>query len=514
MADFEINPFAISEPINTKVFSNLIYTNQDFWSLKSALLSFTNEEFKSVFNDFVESSIAVMLIENFAFLGDTISFKMDQIANEIFIDTVVEIENAFRLADLVGFRPLPPLPATALCSAVSNSLLSVDTIIPTPFEIDIGSADGNIVFELFPADSKNRPIFDEDIIIPAGETTITNIIAVEGRTTQDVVLGNGTSAQTIELVSSPVINNSVRVFVNGVEWEQVDFFTDSQRRREFRVEFSSDYSAFVIFGDTRAGLIPAENAEIIINYRVGGGIRGNVVTGAINAQRGITIPVFPFASPVTFTNYTRGENGYDGDTVEDIRRELPKYIRTQDRAVTGEDYKTLADQFASDFNGQIGKSVAALREHGCAANVIDLFILEKNGENDLMIANAELKVELQDYIDSKKMFTDHVCIRDGIIISTDVSVDVTLERSRKKFEEENRERIQRQLDVFFALANWEYGQDLKDTDIIKTLSTISEILDFNITFTTDDDDNGGQMVVTKFNEIIRPDDFMISFTYI
>jgi hypothetical protein len=303
------------------------------------------------------------------------------------------------------------------------------------------------------------------------------------------------------------------VFVNGLQWEQVDYFTDSQPRYEFRLEFNSDYSAFVVFGNNQAGAIPSQGAEIQIVYRVGGGVIGNIVTGAGESQDTIAIDVFPFAIPVIFNNFTRGEFGFNGDTINDIRRKLPEYVRTQDRAVTGLDYKTLADQFASPYHGQVGKSVAALRNYGCAANIIDLYILAKEGEEGLTEASNELKVDIQEYMDEKKMMTDKLCIRDGVVILVDTTIDVVVSRSLRRFEEDIRTRLVRRLEDFFRLVNWEYGQDLKDTDIIKVLSDVREVVRFAISFETDDPENGGQEVTTRFQEIIRPDEIILNFIY-
>ena len=101
---FEISPYSQSNPIKNDKIISLNYTNQDFWSLKTRLVQFIRERFgetgtviPNAFNDFVESSIAVMLVENWAFIADTLSFKMDQMVNELFIDTVTEPDNAFRL---------------------------------------------------------------------------------------------------------------------------------------------------------------------------------------------------------------------------------------------------------------------------------------------------------------------------------------------------------------------------------------------------------------------------------
>jgi hypothetical protein len=510
---FDITPYTQSQVITTPNIFNLNYTNQDFWSMKTRLVEFVRQKFSTDFSDFVESSLAIMLIENWAFLADTLSFKMDQIANEVFIDTVTEIENAFRLAKLVGFQPQPPIAARSLWTATLNNPVLSDVIIPTPFDVKTTAGNTQITIELFPADADNNPIFDQDIIIPAGNVVNASIVGLEGKTRIVESIGTGSVGQTIPLVESPVIYDSIRVKVDGVSWQQVDYFTDSQPRREYRVEFDSNYQAFVIFGNNRAGLIPSQGSQILITYREGGGSIGNIVSGTVENQTIINITNISYGIPVGLRNYTKGEFGYDGDTIEDIRNKLPAWVRAQNRAVTGLDYKTLTDQFVTPYQGQIGKSMAILRNHGCSGNIVDLYILALAGPNQLQEASNELKVELNNYIESVKMFTDYVCIRDGQIIMVDISIDVVLDRLYRKFEDELRVKIQRRLDVFFNLNNWQYGQTLKDSDLIKALSDLKEINSYEIHLTTNNPNNGGNAVTAKFYEIIRPDLTDIVFTY-
>jgi len=510
---FDITPYTQSQIITTPNIFNLNYTNQDFWSMKTRLIEFTRQKFDKEFSDFVESSLALMLIENWAFLADTLSFKMDQIANEVFIDTVTEAENAFRLAKLVGFKPQPPIAARTLWTATLNNPVLTDVVIPAPFDLKVSTGNKQLSIELFPADADNNPIFNQDILIPAGGVVNASIVGLEGITRLLQTNGNGTVAQTITLEESPVIYDSVRVEVDGVLWTEVDYFTDSQPRREYRLEFDSTYRAFVIFGNNRAGLIPSQGSKISITCRKGGGSIGNVVSGTIEKQTIINVPGLSFSVPVGLRNYTKGEFGYDGDTIEDIRNKLPAWVRVQNRAVTGLDYKTLTDQFATAYQGQIGKSTAVLRNYGCSGNIIDLYVLALNGNDKLQEASNELKVELENYIDSLKMFTDHVCIRDGQVVVVDTGLDVVLDRFYRKFEDELRIKIQRRLDAFFALNNWEYGQTLRDSDMVKSLSDLREIQRFEVNFVTNDAENGGDNVTTKFYEIIRPDTTDITFTY-
>jgi len=518
---FKVKPFANSNSIKIdKVFS-LNYTNQDFWSLKTRLVEFVKERFgdqgsvlPNTFNDLVEGSIAIMLMENWAFVGDMLSFKIDQMVNELFIDTVTEPDNAFRLCRLVGFKPTPPIPAASMWTATLNSVLDSDIVLNTPIAVETATEDGLITIELFAADSRGKPQFGQDIVIPAGSFANSSVVGVEGKTFLDNYTGTGQTLQSYTTTKDSVIYESINVRVDGVLWERVDYFSDSQPRKEYRVEFDSSYRSYIMFGNNKAGLSPASGSQIQIEGRQGGGVLGNIVTGYIETQIQARIFGISGGIPVTFRNYTRGENGYDGDTIEDIRRKLPLYLRTQDRAVTGLDYKTLADQFTTPYNGQIGKSVAVLRNHGCAGNVIDLYILARDGSSGLVEANDNLKMELAEMLELKKMVTDYLCIKDGVVLEVDLQVEVKLSRINKKFEQEIRTDIENRINEFFALTNWDYGRDLREGDIVKALASVKQAEGFDTVFTTDDAGNSGSSVGARFFEIIRPAAVEIEFMYL
>lgn len=513
----DIKPFAQSTDSKNPAVFNLVYTNQDYWSMKSRLVDYIKERFgdkgtylPNTFNDFIESSIAIMLIENWAFLADTLSFKMDQMVNEIFLDTVTEVENAFRLAKLVGFTPTPPIASRSMWIAQINNVLNTDVVIETPVRIDVPTDTAPTSIELFPADSDGQPILDADIIIPAGAKFNKNIVGLEGRTIEEEFSGTGQVAQTLNLSFTPVIYDSVRITIDGQVWNAVNYFTDSQPRQEFRVEYNSSYQAFVMFGNNRAGAIPASGSRIIVTYRTGGGVAGNIVTGFVENQKQVVVPGFDFTVPITYKNYSKGEFGYDGDTIDDIRRKIPAWIKTQDRAVTGEDYKTLADQFITPYYGQIGKSTAVLRSQGCSGNIIDLYVLAKDNDS-LALASGELKNKLKDSLETKKMLTDFVCIKDGTILPVDISIDITLDKFHRKFEQEIRQTLESKVDAFFSLNAWDFGQILRDTDLIKYISDVREAQSFQITFVAEDESE--PIITTDFNEIIRPDNINISFVY-
>ena len=510
---FDLKPYKLgANNLRPQIFS-LNYTNQDFWSMKSRLVSYIKEKFGTEFNDFVESSLGIMLIENWAFIADTLSFKTDQIANEVFIDTVTELENALRLAKLVGFDPQPPIAGKSLWSARVQNTYNVDLEIPAPFPVDIVNNNVTTTIELFPSDALNRPIYDENIYITTGSLINSNIVGIEGRTYNDTFGAVGGTDQAYLLSYNPVLLDSIRVSVDGVKWDQVKYFTESAPRREYRVEYNSDYSAYIIFGNNRAGYIPPTCSTIQAVYRVGGGPSGNIVSNFVNTQTLVTIPGEVYTAVVNLTNYTKGEYGYSGDTIDDIRYKIPIYNQTQNRCVSGSDYKNYANLFTTPYNGVMGKANAVLRHSGCSANIIELFILAKVNSLDLAKANSQFKYEFMQYMNENKMMTDYLSILDGEIILTNVSVNVVLDKYYKKFEDEIKFNMNSRIENFFYLNNWDYEQNLRDVDIIKALSDMQQPSRYDIYFTTSDPDNSGKVVRARYFEIIRPESISISFTY-
>jgi hypothetical protein len=513
LCSFEIVPSKQLAIPNKTTPVSLNYTNQDFWSLKSRLVSYIREKFGDQFNDFIESNLAMMLVENWAFIGDTLSFKIDQLANEVFIDTVTELDNAFRLAKLVGFQPQPPIGAKSMWTGRIQSIQDIDLIIQSPLNIEIVNSQESLTVELYPADQYNRPLFDQDIIIAAGTLVNSSLVGLEGRTFTETVFGTGDINQNHFLKFAPVIFDSVRVYVDGLRWEQVDYFTESAPKPEYRVEYTSNFSVYVIFGNNRGGLLPPVGSAINIVYRVGGGTSGNIVSNFVSSDIMVPIEGRGYSVPVNFSNYTRGMFGSNGDTVEDIRRKLPAYLNSQNRCVSGQDYKNFVDLFRTGYNGVTGKSTAVLRHSGCSANLIDIFLLVKEGNDGLTKANSQFKQELRNSLETHKMLTDNINILDGEIVYVDVNIQVFLNRQFRTFESNIDGKIMRDLAIFFNLQNWEYSQPLRDVDVLKSLANVAEPYQYEITFITDDPNNGGKLVTTKFFQIIRPNILNVNYTY-
>lgn len=513
----EIKPYSLSgdEAKKSNPFS-VSYIHQDYWSFKNRMLDYIRENRRKDFNDFSESSVVVMIAEMFAFLADTLSFKIDQWGNEIFVDTVTEPANMMRICKLTGFKPTPPTPSKAMFVGKITSPLDTDLVIQTPVKVTYGLPGvGTRTMELFAADNRNNPIVGESIIIPAGEMSSSSIVGIEGNTKSNAIESPGIPNYAMQVGYANVLKGSININVDNVSWQEVEYFTGPER--QFTVQYNERYGAYVIFGDNENGLIPPKGSMIEISFREGGGTAGNITTGSVQTTSRIAVDGLPYMVVVEFTNYTKGEFGYDGDSIEDIRRKLPIYNKVQNRAVTGDDYRSIAELFSSPYNGSIGKATAALRHAGCAGNIIDLYVLAHSGQGLLSKPNDNLKEELAKYMDHKKMLTDFVCIRSGEIIYVDINIDIILPSIYRRSEDRIREKVSNRIVNFFDLSNWDFGKSLKESEIIRAITDIKEIEQIDIAFTTIEGLETGEgstgLITAKFNEIIRPDNLTLYFNY-
>jgi predicted phage baseplate assembly protein len=93
------------------------------------------------------------------------------------------------------------------------------------------------------------------------------------------------------------------------------------------------------FGDGRRGRIPVADADIVaVSYRYGGGGGGNV-----SAEQ-ITTMLTTVSGIESVTNPRPAVGGRDEQEVEDLKLRAPAAIRRRNRAVTGDDFTSLAEE--------------------------------------------------------------------------------------------------------------------------------------------------------------------------
>ena len=91
--------------------SNVNYLNKDFNALKSTLIEYAKTYFPNSYRDFNETSPGMMLIEMGAYVGDVLSFYIDQQYKEMLLPLAEEKRNVINLANAFGYKVKPILPA-------------------------------------------------------------------------------------------------------------------------------------------------------------------------------------------------------------------------------------------------------------------------------------------------------------------------------------------------------------------------------------------------------------------
>ncbi len=78
--------------------SNVNYLNKDFNSLKSTLIEYAKTYFPNTYRDFNETSPGMMLLEMNAYVGDVLSFYIDQQYRELLLPLAEERRNIITMA--------------------------------------------------------------------------------------------------------------------------------------------------------------------------------------------------------------------------------------------------------------------------------------------------------------------------------------------------------------------------------------------------------------------------------
>lgn len=481
--------------------NTLRYLKFDFASHKDALLQRVRARWPRVWNDFLNNSFGIVLIDLVAWSTATIAFLINRVAGEMFVGSMTLRESAVRVGQNFGYQLHGPSPAVVSCEATMTTpqaalvTISKGTLIRTadsaalPFEVSAdyfiqpgdltpkavvvqiapGLAGANTLATLciLTTGSSNVDMADSSIdltqFVQAGQTfvvtgdildyTIDAIEAAPGAVSNNrLVLSSpyagstGTAEATIydkrvELVQGqtvtdsftapeiatpsfavklsrvPVIDNSVTVLVNNQVWTQiVSFAAADAEAMVFIVKTFTTGETVVQFGDGTFGMqIPTE-ATIEVTYRVGGGASGNIDLNSINTT--ITGLIQSTSSPVTITltnNTSAGQGGRDAETLEEARTNIPYFVRTNDRAVTLDDYQTIASLYTNAQYGSVAFARSTVRTENALleGNIVSIYAWTTGSSGGLVALSPQLKQALKDYMQTKAVGTDYVQILDG-----------------------------------------------------------------------------------------------------
>jgi len=85
-------------------FTDADFTAYDFPTIRRTMINYLRKNYPEDYNDYIESSEYLALIDVIAFLGQSLSYRVDLNARENFIETAEKKESVLRLARLVGYN--------------------------------------------------------------------------------------------------------------------------------------------------------------------------------------------------------------------------------------------------------------------------------------------------------------------------------------------------------------------------------------------------------------------------
>lgn len=81
------------------------YLNKDFNSLKSELIEYAKTYYPANYNDFSQASPGSMFIDMAAYVGDVLSFYLDNQLQETYLQYAKQKNNLYTMAYMLGYRP-------------------------------------------------------------------------------------------------------------------------------------------------------------------------------------------------------------------------------------------------------------------------------------------------------------------------------------------------------------------------------------------------------------------------
>jgi predicted phage baseplate assembly protein len=180
------------------------------------------------------------------------------------------------------------------------------------------------------------------------------VTATQAQTVTAEVLGgsDGSPNQTFTLVNTPVLAGTLQLRVNETgtvfePWTEVTDFSGSDSNAQVYILDRS--TGVVRFGDGVNSAIPLANIDnataniVAQTYRYGGGLAGNVAARALSTMQTSVTGI----DESKVMNLYAASGGSNEETLPQAKQRAPQVLKTRCRAVTADDFQTLARQAAN-----------------------------------------------------------------------------------------------------------------------------------------------------------------------
>jgi hypothetical protein len=328
---------------------------------------------------------------------------------------------------------------------------------------------------------------------------LNSVIALQQERFDNELLGKSIGLPQIHFTLNHPINitQPPKILVGDSTYTYTKRFIDHDKlSKVFR--FSS-ITGEVEFGDGKYGMIPPANENIVVStYTVTQGKKGNRPVRTINQLR----QAISYVASVE--NITPATGGADGDSIDTLIKYAPSVFKTRDRAVTLEDYESLAQ----DFSSNISHAKAVSDQGEVVVVIVTPDIVQEGG-----FINRKLINDLEEYLRSKSLVTVLPVVKTPRIVPINIRVSLKMTKtdnvlSKTVLEQQLQEEAKRYFDLFSGgdlHEGYPLGKSVTRADLYKILNNIDNSLYYHTIKLNDSSDK----IVLDYDQVVSFEKFVV-----
>lgn len=450
------------------------YTSRDYLSIKQDILSRAVEALPE-WTSRQTSDFGMIMVDLWAYIGDILHYYVDRAAAETYVGTAVNTESVFALANLFDYRPAHKTSATGTVIVSTTNPTHVDTVfIPINTGFLAPSSDNlPAVYYTSTASASMGPSV-QSVVVPVAEgkhvSNESPIHSVTGNT-----YSNGTAGQRFNLRFKEAVVSSVSVTVaegtsvggvpTAISYTYTsDLSTAPSDSRVFTVEFASDGVGQIVFGNGFNGKIPLNLAEVKVSYRRGQGSGGNIPAGRVTS--------FDSGSQVANTIISSSSamsGGTNSESLESMKINIPLMFRTQDRAVSLQDFKDLALRVP-----QVVKATCIATNSNVTVHPLPYQYDYVNTTSASVSVPETVKNDVIAYFEPRKVIGASVSVANSVTL-TPLNITATVQVKENYVAYWVKESVTETINNFFEFEKVSFGQTLSLGEIYRAIQSIDGV---------------------------------------
>lgn len=405
------------------------------------------------------ADFGVALVDLWAYMGDILHYYVDRAANESFLTTATQRESVLGLANLFDYTPRFRSPAQGTVYVTNTE--SASTTIPAGTKF---SGTHNDVLYLFYSTT--------DVVVGANSTVGVDIY--EGSQITEEVLtssSDGTIGQRYALNSQDAVASDISVYVyedgvNPTQWTQVTNVNSIPVNVPgFSVYPNANGKIEIVFGNRISGRIPPVGAKVTASYATCSGADGNLPANKVTSFFGSA------PAGINIANSSSLSFGSDIESVSSIKTSIKSIIKTQDRAVTLQDF--------ADYASQVFQVYKAMASYSASSSTVTVYAMPYVSDY-LTYSGASVslptsvKTELETTLQSKALLGVTVAAASGVNLRS-MNITGTIYVDSRYVATRVKNAVINAINGLFELDELEFGKEVKLGEIYRTAMSVEGV---------------------------------------